>query len=360
MLTNRSHNPLYIPLLLAVCGVIFSIWNAQDASSVPCVSSGCTLYQSFSINGFSLWWAGIAIFTLLGLLALTRHAVLGRWLSGLAVLLDCGLLLIMILTLPCLACMTAALLLALSYMAFRSATQPERRNGLRRHASPLLIVWSALFLLTLGGLARSAIEPWAIRSPEVIEEATARVFFSPSCSACRQLVMGMSDADARRVIWCPIAEEEKDLAIILNLKRRLDEGTPLNRAFIPSLETPSLSFFEMFHPDVLLTQFRLWCNAAQVITTSNGRLPLVAFMGVPSALVKGKASPEQVRTPAPSAPVAPAAPATRPAPAPRPAPAAPQFGGQSMINGHSMDQNTLPFDMGSDGSCGGPNAVPCP
>ena len=103
MLTNRSHGPLYLPLLIAVCGVLFSIWNAQDSASVPCISAGCTLYQSFTINGFSLWWGGVSIFTLLGLLALTGHAALGRWLSGLAVLLDCVLLGIMVLTLPCMA-----------------------------------------------------------------------------------------------------------------------------------------------------------------------------------------------------------------------------------------------------------------
>ena len=103
MLTNRSHSPLYLPLLIAVCGVLFSIWNALDAASVPCVSAGCTLYQNFSINGYSLWWGGVGIFSLLGLLALAGHAALGRWLAGLAVLLDCVLLGIMILTLPCVA-----------------------------------------------------------------------------------------------------------------------------------------------------------------------------------------------------------------------------------------------------------------
>ena len=113
MLTNRSHSPLYLPLLIAVCGILFSVWNALDAASVPCVSAGCTLYQNFSINGYSLWWGGVGIFSLLGLLALTGRAVLGRWLAGLAVLLDCVLLGIMILTLPCVAFMVAALLLAL-------------------------------------------------------------------------------------------------------------------------------------------------------------------------------------------------------------------------------------------------------
>lgn len=151
MLTNRSHSPLYLPLLIAVCGILFSVWNALDAASVPCVSAGCTLYQNFSINGYSLWWGGVGIFSLLGLLAITGHAALGRWLAGLAVLLDCVLLGIMILTLPCVACMVAALFLALSYSAFRAATLADAHHGALRHASPLLVVWGALFLLTLGG-----------------------------------------------------------------------------------------------------------------------------------------------------------------------------------------------------------------
>lgn len=344
MLTNRSHGPLYLPLLIAVCGVLFSIWNAQDSASVPCISAGCTLYQSFTINGFSLWWGGVGIFTLLGLLALTGHAALGRWLSGLAVLLDCVLLGIMVLTLPCMACMAAAVLLALSYAAFRSAVaSTETRRGTLRRISPLLALWGLLFVLNIGGLVRSEIQPWAVQSPAAEDEGVARVFFSPSCSACRQLVMGMSEADARKVIWCPVADEENDLAVILNLNQRIGMGTPLNRAFLPSLETPPLTVWDMLHPDVLLTQFRLWCNAARVITASDGQLPLVEFMGVPSALIKAKAPS--------AAPARPAAPS---------APAEPLFGGQSMLPGAAPQDHGLPFDMGTTGSCGGPNAVPCP
>ena len=246
MLTNRSHSPLYLPLLIAICGILFSVWNALDAASVPCVSAGCTLYQNFSINGYSLWWGGVGIFSLLGLLALTGRAVLGRWLAGLAVLLDCVLLGIMILTLPCVACMVAALLLALSYITFRAATLADTHRSALRHASPLLVLWGALFLLTLGGLARSEVGPWALQAPEMEDETTARVFFSPSCSACRQLVMGMSEADARKIIWCPVAEEEKDLAIILNLKKRIEMGTPLTRSFLPSLETEPMTFWDLF------------------------------------------------------------------------------------------------------------------
>ena len=123
----------------------------------------------------SLWWGGVGIFSLLGLLALTGRAVLGRWLAGLAVLLDCVLLGIMILTLPCVACMVAALLLALSYITFRAATLADTHRSALRHASPLLVLWGALFLLTLGGLARSEVGPWALQAPEMEDETTARV-----------------------------------------------------------------------------------------------------------------------------------------------------------------------------------------
>lgn len=221
----------------------------------------------------------------------------------------------MILTLPCVACMVAALLLALSYITFRAATLADTHRSALHHASPLLVLWGALFLLTLGGLARSEVGPWAIQAPEMEDETTARVFFSPSCSACRQLVMGMSEADARKIIWCPVAEEEKDLAIILNLKKRIEMGTPLTRSFLPSLETEPMTFWDLFSLEVLTTQFRLWCNDARVISSSEGRLPLVEFMGIPSALVKAKspASPA-ARPTAPSAPSSPCSAASRSCP----------------------------------------------
>lgn len=264
---------------------------------------------------------------------------------GLAVLLDCVLLGIMILTLPCVACMVAALLLALSYITFRAATLADTHRSALHHASPLLVLWGALFLLTLGGLARSEVGPWAIQAPEMEDETTARVFFSPSCSACRQLVMGMSEADARKIIWCPVAEEEKDLAIILNLKKRIEMGTPLTRSFLPSLETEPMTFWDLFSLEVLTTQFRLWCNDARVISSSEGRLPLVEFMGIPSALVKAKS---------------PASPAARPT-APS-APSEPMFGGQSVLPGQTRAAGSWPPPLiwGTPAVVAAPTPYPAP
>lgn len=89
---------------------------------------------------------------------------------------------------------------------------------------------------------RGEVRPWAMQEPQSIEGTPIRVFFSPSCSACRQLVTGISVADSRKIIWCPVAEEENDLAVILNLQQRLAvSGAALSTQFVPALETQPLS-----------------------------------------------------------------------------------------------------------------------
>ena len=156
---------------------------------------------------------------------------------------------------------------------------------------------------------------------------------------------GHVEADARRIIWCPVAEEEKDLAIILNLKKRIEMGTPLTRSFLPSLETEPMTFWDLFSLEVLTTQFRLWCNDARVISSSEGRLPLVEFMGIPSALVKAKS---------------PASPAARPT-APS-APSEPMFGGQSVLPGQTapQDHGLPPSIWGTPAVVAAPTPYPAP
>ena len=340
MLANRSTGSLAPAFFSALAGIAFSIWNAWDASSVPCVTAGCTLYQSFSFGGFSLWWAGAGVFTLLALFALTGRAVLGRMLAGCAVLADCLLLGIMLLTLPCLSCMVAAFLLALSYLFFRGAM--DSSNYGRRSLSLLLSIWSLLFLGNVACAIRSEMQPWAMQQAQTEENTPIRVFFSPSCSACRQLVTGLSETDAKKISWYPVAEEDKDLAIILNLQQRLAlGGNTFAGHFLAAMDTPEPSPWEMLRPSTLLLQFRLWTNKAEVITSGDGRLPFVQFLGVPSALIRSSG----------------VTPANRPT-----APSPESFGGQTTIGGTNGNaSHTLPIDLGGSGSCGGENnPVPCP
>lgn len=341
MLTSRSRGPLPFPFLLALAGVAFAFWNAWGAPEDLCFSAGCTLYSTFAVNGVSLWWGGVAAFALLAALALAGRAALGRFVAGLGLALDCVLLCVMIMTLPCFACMVAALLLALCYAAFRHAAYAPRRGmgqgAPRRSVSVLLAVWLGCFVMLAGVTAHSLMSPWAMRGPiGGLEEdsggAAAHVFFSPSCSACRRLVTEMPAAEADRVAWYPVAEDERDLAVLLALKHRLAVGDEaIGEALTASLETPPLSFWDALSPETLLMRFRLWRNQARVIEAGRGRLPFVAFEGMPEALVRPQRGTSR-RVPS---------------------------GPASAYGRHGQGEDaTLPIDFGDAGSCGG--TAPCP
>lgn len=349
MLTSRSRGPLPVPLLSALAGLAFSVWNAWGGGEGLCFSAGCTLYRTFAVNGVSLWWGGAAAFLVLAGLALAGRAALGRVVAGLGVALDCVLLGVMAMTLPCFACMGAGLLLALCYAAFRHAACAPRRNmgqsAPQRGVSALLAVWLVCFVMLAGVAAHTSMSPWAVRGPSGsdLEEgsvgATVRVFFSPSCGACRRLALEMPVREAEKAAWYPVAEDERDLAVILALKRRLAMGDEaLGPALAASLEAPDLSFWEGLSPEMLLMRFRLWRNRARVIEAGEGRLPCVLFEGLPEALVRPRRDVSR-RVPAGPAHSARFERSERPG------------GG---------DDATLPIDFGEAGSCGGPDAAPCP
>ena len=141
----------------------------------------------------------------------------------------------------------------------------------------------------------------------------------------------MPTAEAERVAWYPVAEDEQDLAVILALKRRLAMGDEsVGEALTASLEAPPLSFWDALSPETSLMRFRLWRNQARVIEAGRGRLPFVAFEGLPEALVRPQAETSR------RVPRGPASAYGRP----------------------GQEDATLPIDFGDAGSCGG--TAPCP
>ena len=327
----KTRGPLFLPLLVALCGVVFAGWNAWDGSSVPCFSAGCSLYQSFTVGGVSLWWLGVGGFSLLALLALFGQAELGRFCAGVGLLLDCVLLLIMVFTLPCFACLVIAALLALTFLGFRNAAL--RRDGPGEWHAPkpgrswLLVAWSVLFALNIGLGVRETVRPWAVLKPA--GGAAVHMYISPSCEACRRLVENVQAADAAHTAWYPVAENARDLAVVKALDEALTRNATLTfkDAFAIALETPELPFMDHFSLPALLLQFRLWRNQAHVLLAGSGRMPFVEFHGAPAMLLRQEPRPEPSRSLRPS-------------------------------SASQMDA-TLPVDLGLAGSCGQSAEQPC-
>jgi len=298
----------FAPVVLSLSGLAFCLWVSLSGGKALCVTDGCSLFQDFSLAGFSLWSAGAAFFGLTLLTCLLRLSGIALLFSAFALAADIALMAVMAFTAPCVNCLIVGLILALCFFALLRENAPHRRA--RR--SPLLLAWALLFVISSGGMLRDASEPW---SPLPLPEHTAvQVFFSPSCRACQTLAEqapSLSDA-----AWFPVAEDSRDIWLIHAMTKHLEAGKSLREAIasaqhdIPGLaNAPDLMAlpsyrFGLLKPQMLLLQFRLWKNRARVLAAGSDRLPFVQFMGLPAFLRNEASPPSPVRSseefPAPS------------------------------------------------------------
>ena len=280
---SHSRSPLLLPLLPALAGLALSVWNLLDAGSVPCPTAGCSIQTAFAIGGISLWWPGALLFALLAVCALAGQRGTGHTLAGLALLGDIPLLLLMLFSMPCFACMLAALCIALAFMAFK-----EPVTGMRRHRpSPLipalLVVWSILFIATTGLLLRGTVSPWAIAAPT--GQPSVSVYFSFDCAACRKLIFAMSPDTAKTVAWYPVAENAESATAALVMEQALQHGLPMSDALREARAAEPATVGQRLAPSWWMMQIRLWINRSHVLLSGHDLLPMVAFHGAPDALL---------------------------------------------------------------------------
>lgn len=275
-----------IPLAAAaacLAGLLFCLWVFFTGGRSLCLTDGCVLFQDFRLAGISLWQAGAVLFAALLALALLRLSRIALLLVTLALAADVVLLCIMLFTAPCVNCLIVASLIALSFTAFRKVEYPVRRER-----STLLVLWSVLLIIDLGGVLRDLAEPW---SPiESGSESSVQIYFSPSCPACRTLLAGSDDlTDAA---WYPVAENERDILVIAAMTDQLEKGLTLTKAVeeadksVPILADDESSFrLSLLKPGMLLLQLRLWRNHAHVLDAGSDRLPFLEFKGLPAFLM---------------------------------------------------------------------------
>lgn len=272
---TKSHAILTGPLVLGLLAIAFCIWSALGNDVNICVTTGCTLYEDFSIAGVSLWWIGAAAFTVLCACALLGQVGAGRWLAALFLLVDICLLLLMSLTAPCISCLLIALFFALCYFFFRRVSI-KRQNGTLR-PSILIWVWLALFVVNLGQVARSQLDVWPILNEA--GEDNVRMFFSPTCKYCIEGVNVLSGNI--NVGFYPVAENEADIAQIDKMITLLAEGQSLAEALGQSKNAVFEGFWAAWNPDTLALRFRLLRNKAHVFAQGSRGVPFFERKGLP-------------------------------------------------------------------------------
>lgn len=269
---SNAHSTLWSTLFFALLGLVWCGYMAfPTASPPPCATSGCALFRDTKFAGLSLWGVGGAYFFLLAILCLRGSRRLARPLALLALLADAVLLLVMFLTAPCFDCLVAALFIGLCYYTLRVGGDGwfQEKPG----PSVLLPIWLGLFL---GNAVLAGNEMLPLHRMGGAEKAEVRIFFSPSCPACREALIAFGD----RAALYPVLENEGDMDNILRLEAFYASGMPmaeaLSRSLDPDEAVPFLSL-----PDRLLLDLQLLRNKAALMRQGFRALPLIQINGMP-------------------------------------------------------------------------------
>ncbi len=287
----------YAPLpwgaaLLALLGAGYCALQSGYFGESFCPSSGCRLFRDVSVAGVSLWWVGVAAFALISLCCLWRRPGLAFFLVSAGLVADSLLLAVMLGIAPCLSCLGAALFLGLLFLLLRRAPQGWFKGQAR--PSILFMVWLVLFLANGAAAVNERVSIWVISGAEHGER---RVYFSPSCPACKDAVAAFAGSAA----FVPVMKDESDFAAILRLERGLRNGRSLREAFTASLSGPE--------PDIsfargLILRLRLLRNKADVLRLGFDTLPLIMVNGLPQSLrSEVQAPPRSASRPSPAASV---------------------------------------------------------
>ncbi len=133
-------------------------------------------------------------------------------------------------------------------------------------------------------------EPFAIYvNPEHIEsplDASMRIYFSPSCTSCIELVENLGDERNTQVgdiAWFPVAESEADIPVIREMFALVAEGYNLQEAVAIAKETD----YEQTYIDIVqdfFMQCKLLVNQSRIAAAGTTRIPFVEYTGIPAHL----------------------------------------------------------------------------
>jgi hypothetical protein len=219
----------------AATGLVVSIL-ALAGITLPCQTSGCSLYAGLKIAGISpyaLGATGFAAILLCWLLARSRPGMqfLLSWLLLGGVAISSAFLLWQNLYWPCTTCLVVALAIGVAAGAAR-ATIPVCRT---RAMTAALVLWAVLFIPALLAAGKESL----LTATPVHGSARApvKIFFSPTCPACQNVVLEALENPglAQNLALIPIAKDREDLR---RLASHYALGTPIADLFRTAGDNP--------------------------------------------------------------------------------------------------------------------------
>ncbi|MDL2272404.1 hypothetical protein LJC23_05165 [Desulfovibrio sp. OttesenSCG-928-I05] len=270
-ISQQHSSPSWGSFILALLGAAYcAVLASPLQESLPCPSSGCYLFRDVAVAGISFWWIGTAAFIALALLCLSRYHAPALIFAGLCLAADCVLLVVMFFTAPCLTCLGAAFFFAVIYLCLRRPAAARYQVAASPRPSILFLLWGALFIANLGAAATEQLGDWVLTGPA---DADRRVYFSPSCPACREAITVF----AGQAAFIPVAENDDDYQAIINMQAAVQDGKSITEALAAAYADPVA-----VTPDAyLLLRLRLLRNKGTVLGLGFNKLPLLMINGMP-------------------------------------------------------------------------------
>ncbi len=276
---------------IALLALLFSLLNVFGNVDMICPVDSCQIFDDFYIFGISLWLYSSVFFTLIIILLLFKYFSFAYLLLSLALFSDFILLIYMMLIAPCFQCLIIAFFIAWLYKTLRTLEKI-------RFFPLLLSLWAVFFIVNVGALIKSNVEPFAIYTSKEREkaplEASMRIYFSPSCSSCNELVELLGNAELTKngdIAWFAVAENQEDIALIAHMEKSIKKGNNLQEA----LELAKTTRHEVHFSDTFthaFTQFKILVNQSRLQSAGTSRIPFVEYTGIPSHLKAGQELPK--------------------------------------------------------------------
>lgn len=266
----QAGRPLWPTFIFSLLGFLWCAYIAfpMDAQ-LPCATSGCEIFRDTKFAGLSLWWVGGAFFLVYSLVCLRGYRLLA-WLFILtALFLDALLLIIMLFTAPCLDCLVVAALMGICACTLLPLSRET--PGFRLLAL-LIPIWFGLFLSN-GVLSINEQLPEYTISGE--SKGEVRLYFSPSCSACREAIRSLGT----RATLYPVEEREDDFDTIILMERFIREGASPAEALERSLAEDGPVAMPL--TERVIISMQLLRNKAAVMRQGFRALPLIQINGMP-------------------------------------------------------------------------------
>ena len=218
----------------AAAGFVFCVVEALGGGiGAICGTTGCEITSGITLLGLSLYWFGAAAFaTSLALIASGRLRP-----AALAALLflaaDIPLLAMLAFSAPCVSCAIVGLLFFLLFLfSWRAYHGPILgslgENRWTKAAAVVAVLWLAAFSPNLVGSVQEYAAPKPIYGNS---DAETKIFFSPTCPDCKDLVEKMvAGGNEDRIALYPVAHSSEDIERMCILDCKLSEGADLDRA----------------------------------------------------------------------------------------------------------------------------------